>query len=174
MRQAAARMGAVSLFGAELQVRQHQVRMRQHLPRGGKSTRAGGIQRRVVALRPQRLQQRRSEHGLGQRLTARNRNAPRLINVRLTAAHTPQHILHRVFRAARRVPGVRVVAAGTAQRAALQKHHIAQPRSVHRSHGQKRVYAPFHAVFRRLHLCVHGSHRLVERAGDDLALLFFR
>ena len=58
--------------------------------------------------------------------------------------------------------------------AALQKHHIAQPRSVHRSHGQKRVYAPFHAVFRRLHLCVHGSHRLVERAGDDLALLFFR
>lgn len=63
MGQAAARMGAVSLFGAELQVRQHQVRMRQHLPRGGKSTRAGGIQRRVVALRPQRLQQRRSEHG---------------------------------------------------------------------------------------------------------------
>ena len=31
--------------------------------------------RQVVALRPQRLQQRRSEHGLGQRLTARNRNA---------------------------------------------------------------------------------------------------
>ena len=30
---------------------------------------------------------KRQEHGLGQRLTARNRNAPRLINVRLTAAH---------------------------------------------------------------------------------------
>ena len=107
---------------------------------------AGGVERRVDALCLQDGKQLLDERGLEKRFAARDGDAARLLPVGAVAQQAARELRGLNFLAARRIPGVGVVAVRAAQRTALQEGDGAEARPVHSAEGLDRVDASRHTL----------------------------